>query len=80
MYNLQRKNMKKILLLTLIMLVNINLAMAQQNTASIKFEKTLHNFGEFSENEPIQTCAFKFTNVGTAPLIKIGRASCRERV
>ena len=71
--------MKKFLLLTLIMLVNINLAMAQQNTASIKFEKTLHNFGEFSENEPIQTCAFKFTNVGTAPLIinqAIGSCGC----
>ena len=61
------------------MLVNSNLAMAQQNTASSKFEKTLHNFGEFSENEPIQTCAFKFTNVGTAPLIinqAIGSCGC----
>lgn len=72
--------MKKILLLTLILLGNLTLAMAQQaNKASIKFETTLHNFGEFSENEPTQKCTFKFTNVGTAPLVinqAIGSCGC----
>ena len=50
-------------------MASVCFAMAQQNQASIKFDKMIHNFGTFSENQPTQKCVFTFTNVGTAPLI-----------
>ena len=40
-----------------------------QNKAEIKFDKTTHNFGTFSEDDPIVTCTFTFTNVGKGPLV-----------
>jgi len=54
--------------------------MAQQKTvnvgteqgekyAEIKFDTLSHDFGTFSEDEPMVKCSFRFTNVGTAPLI-----------
>lgn len=36
--------------------------------AVIKFEKTSHNYGKFTEDKP-QTCVFKFTNTGDQPLV-----------
>ena len=30
----------------------------------IKFEKTTIDFGTFSQDNPVQTCVFKFKNVG----------------
>ncbi len=48
-----------------------------QAKADIKFDKTRHDFGTFSELEPIVTCTFTFTNVGDAPLvIHQAMASC----
>ena len=38
-----------------------------QGKADIKFDKTSHNFGTFSENDPVVSCVFTFTNVGDAP-------------
>ena len=35
-----------------------------QGKADIKFDKTSHNFGTFSENDPVVSCVFTFTNVG----------------
>ena len=35
-----------------------------QGKADIKFDKTTHDFGTFSENNPIVNCVFTFTNVG----------------
>lgn len=37
--------------------------------AEIKFDKTTHNFGTFSESSPKVSCEFTYTNVGEAPLI-----------
>lgn len=37
--------------------------------ASIKFDKTTHDFGTFSEDDPIVKCKFTFTNDGDAPLV-----------
>lgn len=37
--------------------------------AQIEFEETTHDFGTFSEKEPVQTCTFKFKNTGNAPLV-----------
>ena len=40
-----------------------------QAPAQIKFDKTTHNFGTFSEKNPVVTCTFSFTNVGEQPLV-----------
>lgn len=37
--------------------------------AEIKFEKTSHNFGNFSEKDGAQSCVFKFVNCGDQPLV-----------
>ena len=42
---------------------------AAQNQADIKFDKTEHNFGAFSQEKGTVTTVFTFTNVGTAPLV-----------
>ena len=58
--------MKKILLSTLLLVCGIDFASAQ---AEIKFDKLTHDFGTFSEESPVVTCTFTFTNVGDKPLI-----------
>ena len=60
--------MKKFLLITLLLVMGVTFAVAQ-NQAEIKFDKTSHNFGKFSEKQPVQKCTFTFTNTGTAPLV-----------
>ena len=60
-------DLKKIFLL-LMMLASL-VAYAQQEQPEIKFDKTVHNFGTFSEKTPVQTAVFAFTNIGKAPLI-----------
>lgn len=48
----------------------VNVATQQaEKSAEIQFETLSHDFGQFSEANPIVKCVFKFTNVGTAPLI-----------
>ena len=43
----------------------------------IKFEKTTVSIGTFSQDDPVQTCVFKFTNVGKGKLvINYIRTSC----
>lgn len=59
--------MKKIFLLLMILASLV--AYAQQEQPEIKFDKTVHNFGTFSEKTPVQTAVFAFTNIGKAPLI-----------
>ena len=55
---------------TLCLLFVISIAaFAQAGKAEIKFDKTSHNFGQFSEKQPIQKCTFTFTHTGTAPLV-----------
>lgn len=61
--------MKKFLLLSIMILASVCFAMGQEKQASIKFDKVTHNFGKFSEKEPVQKCVFTFTNAGTAPLV-----------
>lgn len=63
-----RIDMKRIILTSLFSLMSIIMVLAA-GTAEIKFEKTKHNFGMFSESNPKVTCTFKFTNVGDGPLI-----------
>ena len=60
--------MKKLVLLTMMLFASVGFAVAQQK-AEIKFDKLTHNFGSFSEKNPVQECTFTFTNVGQAPLV-----------
>ena len=65
--------MKKIIVMTMLLICGMTSAMAQE----IKFDKLTHNFGTFSEKDPVVTCVFTFTNAGDAPLIiKQSVASC----
>lgn len=65
--------MKKIILLSMMLVCCLAVAVAQQaggkKQAQIKFDKTTHNFGKFSESSPKVSCEFTYTNVGEAPLI-----------
>lgn len=40
-----------------------------QGKADIKFDKTSHNFGTFSENDPVVSCVIHIHHVGEAPLV-----------
>lgn len=44
-------------------------AVMAQKPAEIKFDKVSHDFGTFSEADPVQKCEFSFTNVGEKPLV-----------
>ena len=67
--NKYEKNMKKTLLTAMLLLACAICVSAQEKQAQIKFDKTTHDFGKFSEAKPVQECTFTFTNVGTAPLV-----------
>lgn len=60
--------MKRFALYMLLLIAGFSYASAQQQ-AEIKFDKTKHDFGKFSELEPVVTCKFTFTNIGDAPLV-----------
>lgn len=60
--------MKKILLFVMLLTLGLSYASAQKQ-AEIKFDKTTHDFGTFSESNPKVSCTFKFTNTGNAPLV-----------
>lgn len=63
--------MKKLLFIAMMLISGIAFANAQEEKkqAEIKFDKTTHDFGKFSEADPIVTCVFTYTNVGETPLI-----------
>ena len=68
--------MKRLVFFVMMSVVAISNALAQ-GQAEIKFDKTTHNFGSFSEKEPVVSCTFTFTNVGDTPLvIHQAMASC----
>ena len=60
--------MKKIALLTLLLMCSLGVALAQK-PAEIKFDKLTHNFGTFSEKSPVVSVTFTYTNVGELPLV-----------
>lgn len=60
--------MKKLIVLTMVLLCGMTAAFAQK-PAEIKFEKLTHDFGTFSEKNPVVTYTFIYTNVGEQPLI-----------
>ena len=60
------KDMKRFILALTMLVAMVATASAQ---AEIKFDKVVHNFGNFSEKSPVQKTTFTFTNVGNKPLI-----------
>ncbi|MBO5548486.1 MAG: DUF1573 domain-containing protein [Prevotella sp.] len=60
--------MKKLIFASLMLLCGMTTALAQK-PAQIKFDKTIHDFGSFSEKSPKVTCTFTFTNVGEQLLV-----------
>lgn len=58
--------MKKIIY-TFMLLFAVALTASAQ--ANIKFDKTTHDWGKFSEKQPVQSCVFTFTNTGDKPLV-----------
>lgn len=60
--------MKKLALLMLMLFMGVGFALAQEKT-QIKFDKTEHNFGTFSESSPVVSATFTFTNIGKSPLV-----------
>ena len=55
-------------ILMIVALLGITLASFAQK-AEIRFDKTSHNYGTFSEANPIVKCTLTFTTTGDAPLI-----------
>ena len=49
--------------------VKVTGASKVENYAEIKFDTLRHNFGKFSQKDPIVKCSFRFKNTGTAPLV-----------
>ena len=60
--------MKKIVIMTLMLMCGLTVALAQK-PPEIKFDKLIHNFGTFSEKNPVVSYTFTFTNVGEKELI-----------
>ncbi len=71
--NIKKNTMKKIVLTICLLVCSMATAFAQsadgQKQAEIKFDKTVINFGKFSEASPKVSGVFTFTNTGDAPLI-----------
>ena len=59
--------MKKLILTTILSIFAMVTFAAGE--AEIKFEKTSHDFGTFSESSPKVTCVLKFTNTGDKLLV-----------
>ena len=52
--------------MSLLLMLGFVSALAQ---AELTFEKTSHDFGTFSEDDPVVTTTFKFKNSGDTPLV-----------
>ena len=60
--------MKKLVIMTLMLMCGLTAALAQK-PAEIKFDKLTHDFGTFSEKNPVVSYTFTYTNVGEQPLV-----------
>ncbi len=61
--------MKKYLFTAFLMLCSLVSFAQQANEAEIKFDKTSHDFGIFTESNSKVTCTFTFTNTGNMLLV-----------
>lgn len=61
--------MKKIIILTVAVLIAISLSsFGQHKKAKISFDKKIHQFGNIKEASGVVNCKFEFTNIGSEPL------------
>ncbi len=68
--------MKKIILTSVLIIMSVAIY-AQQATATISWDKVVHDFGDFNENDGKQKVRFTFTNTGEVPLYLTNvRATC----
>ena len=69
--------MKKTVFIFVIAALTSYYAIGQTAEQKIKWDKTVHDFGVFNEEDGNQTAVFEFTNDGDSPLfITNVRASC----
>lgn len=61
--------MKKYLFTAFLMLCSLVSFAQQANEVEIKFDKTSHDFGIFTESNSKVTCTFTFTNTGNKLLV-----------
>lgn len=61
--------MKKYLFTAFLMLCSLVSFAQQANESEIKFDKTSHDFGIFTESNSKVTCTFTFTNTGNKLLV-----------
>lgn len=61
--------MKKLVLTTILCVIGLFAYAGVLGEADIKFDKLTHEFGTFSEDDPVVTCKFKFTNTGDELLV-----------
>ncbi|MDL2291740.1 DUF1573 domain-containing protein [Bacteroides sp. OttesenSCG-928-F21] len=62
--------MKKILFtLIAVIATGFYCTVSAQNVAEIKFDQTTVDLGDFSEENPVVTATYTFTNVGNSPLV-----------
>ncbi|MEG1574077.1 MAG: DUF1573 domain-containing protein [Bacteroidales bacterium] len=61
--------MKRISILFIALIASAAVLSAQENTTTIEFAETTHNFGNIQESAGDATCEFNFTNTGKTPLI-----------
>lgn len=62
------KDMKNILLLSVLMIGFIGFSAMQDNKAEFKFVEETYDFGKVAQGKPV-SYTFKYTNVGNEPLI-----------
>ena len=61
--------MKRIVAITIMVLISASLLHAQQKQAHISFEKNIHDFGTIKEENGKVTHRFVFSNTGSTPLV-----------
>jgi hypothetical protein len=60
--------MKSVRIMMMVLACMFVMSASAKKYPVIKFEKTTIDFGTFSQDNPVQTCVFKFKNVGKAKL------------
>lgn len=60
--------MRRFYTIAVLLVVGI-LSVLAEGKPELTFEKTTHDFGTFSENDPVVTCKFVFKNTGDSPLV-----------
>ncbi|MBO7321916.1 MAG: DUF1573 domain-containing protein, partial [Bacteroidales bacterium] len=61
---------QKIFQVVIALIISVNLAFAQNEFRGvIKFDKTIHDFGDILLSDGAQHCKFNFTNISDKPIV-----------